>query len=95
MSFKYNRQDLALVSTGPTEVVEIGEEGGAPCTHLVIEKVGGGSVTVEGATKADGVFDYELTVTVPSDGFYRERVPLNMPKYIRLAATGATLSIRG
>ena len=95
MSFKYNRQDLALVSTGPTEVVEIGEEGGAPCTHLVVEKLGGGSVTIEGAAKADGEWEYTLTVTVPSDGFYRERVPLNMPKYIRLAATGATLSIRG
>lgn len=95
MSFIYNRQDLALVSTGPTEVVEIGEEGGAPCTHLVIEKEGGGSVTIEGSANRDGVFEYSLTVTVPVDGFYRERVPLNMPKFIRLSTTGARLSIRG
>ena len=95
MSFIYNRVDLALVSTGPTEVVEIGEVGGAPCTHLVVEKLGGGSVTIEGSDKADGTWATALTVTVPSNGFYRERIPLELPKYIRLAATGATLSIRG
>ena len=95
MSFRYNRVDLALVSKGPEEVIEQGEVGGAPCTHLVVEKLGGGSVTIEGAAKADGPWEYTLTVTVPTNGFYRERVPLEMPKYIRLAATGATLSIRG
>lgn len=95
MSFRYNRIDLALVSKGPEDVIEIGETGGAPCTHLVVEKEGGGSVTIEGAAKADGAWDYTLTVIVPTDGIYRERVPLNMPKYVRLAAEGAELSIRG
>lgn len=95
MSFKYNRIDLALVSKGPDDIVEIGEIGGAPCTHLVVEKLGGGSVTIEGSDKADGTWTTALTVTVPANGFYRERIPLELPKYIRLAAEGATLSIRG
>lgn len=95
MSFRYNRIDLALVSKGPDEIIEIGETGGAPCTHLVVEMEDGGSVTIEGAAEADGEFDYELTVTVPASGFYRERIPLDMPKYIRLADEGAVLSIRG
>lgn len=95
MSFKYNRVDLALVSTGPTEIIDIGEEGGAPMTHLVLEKTGGGAVSIEGCETEGGTYETVATITVPTDGFYRERIPLALPKYIRLAATGATLSIRG
>lgn len=95
MKVIHNRIDLALVSTKPEEVVDIGEMG-FDRADLCVELVGGGSVTIEGSEKEDGTFDdYSLTVTVPEGGFYRGRIPMDMPKYIRLAAdNGAKLSVR-
>lgn len=95
MSVKYNRIDMALVSTGPTEVIETGEVGSIDEVQLVIEKVGGGSATIEGASAPDGDWVWTLTVEVPTEGLYRSRMPLDVPKYIRLSAGGAELSIRG
>lgn len=94
MSTIYNIQDMALVSTKPEEVVDIGEPGGTRA-HLVVEKTGGGSVTIEGAADPAGAWEYSYTVTVPAEGQFRCRIPLDMPKYIRLSASGAKLSVRG
>ena len=95
MSYKYNRIDLALVSTKPDEVIDITEKGGIEHAQMVVELAGGGSVTIEGADKADGDFATVLTVTVPSSGEYRERIPLECPRFIRVSAeSGATLTIR-
>lgn len=95
MAIIHNRIDLALVSTGPTEVVDCGETGGIPNAQIVVELTGGGSVTIEGSDKEDGSFTTVETITVPESGVYRMRFPLDCPKYLRLAAaSGATLSIR-
>lgn len=94
MSYIYNRVDLALMSTGPEEVIDITEKGGIEHAQLVIEMAGGGSVTIEGADKADDQFTAVKTITVPAEGEYRERVPLYCPRFIRLSATGATLTVR-
>jgi hypothetical protein len=95
MSYIYNRVDLALKSTGPTEVVDITEKGGIEHAQLVVELAGGGSVTIEGADKEGGTFVAVTIVTVPADGVYRERIPLECPRFIRLsAASGATLTVR-
>lgn len=95
MSYKYNRVDLALMSTGPTEVIDITEKGGIEHAQMVVELADGGSVTIEGAETADGEFATVQTVTVPDDGVYRERIPLECPRFIRLAAdSGAILTIR-
>ena len=95
MSYIYNRVDLALMSTGPTEVIDITEKGGIEHAQMVVELADGGSVTIEGADKASGTFTTVAAVTVPEDGIYRARIPLDFPRFIRLsAATGATLTIR-
>ena len=95
MSYIYNRVDLALKSTGPTEVIDLTEKGGIENAQMVVELADGGSVTIEGAEKEDGVFTTVKTVTVPSSGEYRERIPLECPRYVRLAAaSGATLTVR-
>lgn len=92
---KYNRADMALVSTKPSEVVDIAEHGGIEECHLVVELSGGGDVQVNGCTTADGEFVKAFTVTVPSDGVYRGRMPLDAPRFICLAAdSGAKLSVR-
>ena len=88
-----NRIDLALISTGPEEVVDIGEKG-FERADLCVEKSGGGAVTIEGSDAEDGAYTYSVTVTVPADGFYRGRIPMDMPQYIRLSAEGAKLSVR-
>lgn len=94
MKVIHNRIDLALVSTKPEEVVDIGEMG-FDRADLCIELKGGGAVTIEGSDKEDGEWGYELSITVPAGGFYRGRIPMDMPKYIRLAAeSGAVLSVR-
>ena len=96
MKVIHNRIDLALVSTKPQEVVDIGESG-FDRADLCVELAGGGAVTIEGDTQEDGEFSaYSYVVTVPEGGFYRGRIPMDMPKYIRLAADkGAKLSVRG
>lgn len=95
MSYKYNRVDLALMSTKPDEVIDITEKGGIEHAQMVVELASGGSVTIEGSDKADGVFTTVKIVTVPADGVYRERIPLECPRFIRLSAdSGATLTIR-
>lgn len=88
-----NRIDLALISTGPEEVVDIGEKG-FERADLCVEKSGGGDVVIEGSDAEDGTYSYSVTITVPSAGFYRGRIPMDMPQYIRLKATGAKLSVR-
>ena len=88
-----NRIDLALISTGPDEVVDIGEKG-FDRADLCIEKSSGGAVTIEGSDKEDGDFAYSVSITVPADGFYRGRIPMDMPQFIRLSAEGAKLSVR-
>lgn len=94
MSYIHNRIDLALMSTSPDEVIDITEKGGIEHAQIVVELEGGGSATIEGADAADGEFTTVLTVTVPVDGVYRERIPLECPRFIRLAEPGATLTIR-
>ena len=89
-----NRIDVALISTKPEEIVDIGETGGRPDAQLVIKLDGGGSVTVQGAEELNGEFADVATVTVPEDGVYRASIPAECPRYIRLAAAGATLSVR-
>lgn len=95
MAIIHNRVDLALVSSGPTEIIDCGEPGGIENAQIVVELAGGGSATIEGSDKADGEFATVQTVTVPESGVYRMRIPLTCPKFIRLAAaSGATLSVR-
>ena len=88
MKVIHNRIDLALVSTKPQQVVDRAD--------LCVELAGGGAVTIEGDAQEDGEFSaYSYVVTVPEGGFYRGRIPMDMPKYIRLAAdNGAKLSVR-
>lgn len=95
MKVIHNRIDLALVSTKPEEVVDIGESG-FDKADLCVELSGGGAVTIEGDEHEDGEFEaYSYEVTVPEGGFYRGRIPMDMPKYIRLAEdNGAKLSVR-
>ena len=94
MAIIRNRIDLALVSTGPLEIVDIGEKG-FDRADICVELVGGGSVTIEGCDKEDGEYEYTHTVVVPAAGFFRSRVPVDMPKYVRLATeNGAKLSVR-
>lgn len=91
----HNRVDLALVSKGPDDIVDICEEGGIQDAHLVVELEGGGAVTVEGSPTEEGEFTTVESITVPADGVYRSRIPLNYPRFIRLSAeSGATLSVR-
>lgn len=91
----YNLQDKALWSTSPEEVVDLGEEGGTR-VHLVLEKTGGGSVTIEGSTEREGKWDYTWNVTIPASGHFRTRLPLDVPRFIRLGASdGTKLSVRG
>lgn len=94
MKVIHNRIDLALVSTKPAEVIDIGETG-FDRADLCIELSGGGAVTIEGSDKEDGDWSYEVSITVPAGGFYRGRIPMDMPKYIRLATeSGAVVSVR-
>lgn len=90
----HNRIDLALVSTGPTEIIDICEPGGIQNAHVVIECNGGGMVDVEGSASEDGIYTTVESFSVPDSGVYRARIPLYWPRFIRLKATGATLSIR-
>lgn len=85
---------MMLRSTGPTSVIDMTEAGGQDEMHVVVVKSGGGTVTVEGSTELAGTYTTIATVTVPESGEYRDRVPLDWPRYIRAAATGATLDIR-
>lgn len=89
-----NRIDLALVSTGPTETIDIGEPGGRPSAQLVVVKSGGGAVVIQGTDTTTGTFETAAEITVPEDGTYRATIPFDCPRYIRLSATGATLSVR-
>lgn len=89
-----NRIDLALVSTKPSEIIDIGETG-FDRADLCIELVGGGAVEIEGSDKEDGAWDYSVSITVPAGGFYRGRIPMDMPQYIRCGAeNGAKVSVR-
>lgn len=89
-----NRIDWLVRSTGPTEIIDIRETGGAEESQLVVQREGGGTATIEGADEQNGTYADVATVTVPATGEYRERVPLECPRFIRLKATGAILTIR-
>lgn len=90
MAIIRNRVDWLLRSTAAEqEVIDIRELGGSEASQLVVTLPGGGSVTVEGAeTEAFDSVTWSKTVTVPSEGEYRERMPLDAPQYIRIS-TGA------
>lgn len=94
MSYKYNRVDMALISTGATEVIDIAEQGGIEHCHLVVELSGGGTVQINGCTTAEGTFKAAFTVTVPEDGVYRGRLPLDAPRFLCVATEDATMSVR-
>lgn len=92
---KYNRVDMALVSTKPSEVVDTSEPGGLEQCHIIVELDGGGDVQINGCTTPNGEFVKAFSVTVPADGVYRGRLPLDSPQYLALASeNGAKLSIR-
>ena len=92
---KYNRIDMALISTKPDEVVDLSERGGIEHCHLVVEFAGGGDIQVNGSDTENGVYEKAFTVTVPTDGVYRGRLPLDVPRFICLASeSGAKLSVR-
>ena len=93
MAITHNRVDLALVSTGPTEIVDLGEKGGILNAHVVVEG-DSGIADVEGCDTADGTFVTVDSINIPVSGVYRSRIPMDWPRFIRLKATGATLSIR-
>lgn len=85
-----------LVVTLPgdgTSTVE-GDEGGSDSTEGDDSR----DVTIEGSeTEAFDFVTWSKTVTVPSDGEYRERMPLDAPQYIRIsssAPSGAILWVR-
>lgn len=94
MSIKYNRVDMALISSGSTEIIDISETGGIESCHLIAELEDGGSVTVNGSATAEGTFAAAFTITVPSDGVYRGRLPIDAPRFLACATEGATISIR-
>lgn len=92
---KYNRVDMALISTKPSEVIDLSEIGGIESCHLVVELAGGGDVQIKGCDTASGEFVKAFAVTVPSDGVYRGRLPLDAPHFICVASeSGATVSVR-
>lgn len=88
MAIIRNRVDWLLRSTAEEqEVIDIRETGGSEASQLVITLDGGGSVTVEGSeTEAFESATWTKTVTVPEAGEYRERMPLEAPRFIRLAS---------
>lgn len=89
---KYDIQDKLLTSTGPTEIIDLGESGGSDFANIVLE--GSGAVTVEGAAEPGGEYTTVLTATLTSGTEERHRIPYACPRYIRLKATGATLTVR-
>lgn len=93
---KYNRVDMALISTKPSEVIDLAQQGGIDQCHIVVELAGGGEVQINGSDTADGSFVKVFSVTVPADGVYRSRMPLDAPRFICVASeSGATVSVRG
>lgn len=93
MSNIYNRIDLALMSTGPTEVVDITEKGGIEHAQYVVEGENG-LVDIEGCDTANGTFTTVETLSLTGTTPHRARIPLSWPRFIRLKQTGATLTIR-
>lgn len=99
MAIIRNRVDFQLRSTAEErQVIDVRETGGSEASQLVITLEGGGSVTVEGSdTESFDSVTWTTTVTVPADGEYRERMPLDAARFIRLASgapTGAILWAR-
>lgn len=90
----HNRIDMALRSTGPAEVIDLGEPGGLECAHFVVVADAAGTVSVEGCATADGSFATALELTLAAGAEHRGRIPLEWPRYIRLAEEGATLTVR-
>lgn len=90
----HDRIDALLRSTGPAEVIDLGEPGGLENAHLVLESDAGGTVTVEGCATAHGAFASVQEVALDAGAERRERIPLHYPRYIRLAAEGAVLTVR-
>lgn len=88
----YDIQDKLLTSTGPTEVIDLGEVGGSE--HALIVMEGSGSAEVEACATAGGTFETLMTETLVSGTPFRARIPYDCPRYIRLAATGSTLTVR-
>lgn len=88
----YNIQDKLLTSTGPTEIIDLGETGGSEHAHIVLE--GSGSAEVEACATQGGSYATLLTETLVAGTPFRARIPYDCPRYIRLAATGATLTVR-
>ena len=92
----YNRVDMALISSKPSEVIDLSQQGGIDQCNLVVELPGGGEVQINGCDTANGSFVKAFSVTVPADGVYRSRIPLEAPRFICVASeNGATVSVRG
>lgn len=101
----HNRIDMALRSTGPAEVIDLGEPGGLEWAHFVVvagsaagvpdeDEASSVSVTVEGCATKDGSFATALELELEAGAEHRGRIPLEWPRYIRLAEEGATLTVR-
>lgn len=88
----YNIQDALLTSTGPTAIIDLGETGGSENAHIVLE--GSGATNVEACATVNGTYATVVTATLVSGTPYRCRIPYDCPRYIRLKATGATLTVR-
>lgn len=81
---KYDIQDTLLTSSGPNEIIDLGETGGSEHAHIVIE---GATNIVEGSDSKAGPWTnvIEHQETSPAGPM---RIPLNCPRYIRLKTDG-------
>lgn len=89
----HNRVDWLLRSSGPSEVIDLGEPAGLENVHLVLVSPSDGDVAIEGCAEPSGTFAEVQTVTLAADVEFRERIPLEFPRYIRLAGQGAVLTV--
>lgn len=91
---KHGALDRQLVSVAPDEIIDLKQSGGIDEATAYI--FGNGSVTVEGAEKSTDVFSTVGTYSPSTDSPVVMRIPLDWPRFIRIAAAaeGASVEIR-
>lgn len=91
---KHGALDRQLVSTAPDEIIDIKQPGGIDESTVYI--FGNSSVTVEGAETSNSVFSTVGTYSPAKGSPIVMRIPLDWPRFIRIAAAadGASVEIR-
>lgn len=106
MSVKYDHWDMMLVATAASStaattttegnrIIDIEETGGLEQSQIVLTCGAADkaiTLKVMGADEENGTFEkvLEFTTTASTEFMYRERTPLNCPRYLKLqVVTGA------